>query len=202
MDFRLNRDGQMTDIHAKEVTQKPVDDLIPYDRNPNMHPTAQITQLANSIREWGFTVPIIIDEAGTVLAGHGRLFAAKSLGMESVPCVTARGWSDSQKKAYVIADNKLSEGSEWDSSLYFAELKEINESGFDLGLIGFDENISLDFHPNLDPTTSHSDVSANDMSKAQNAMSDNMDRLTGDRSARGAEVMCPYCAETFTFDGI
>ena len=143
MDFRLNRDGQMTDIHAKEVTQKSVDDLIPYDRNPNMHPTAQITQLANSIREWGFTVPIIIDEEGTVLAGHGRLFAAKSLGMESVPCVTARGWSDSQKKAYVIADNKLSEGSEWDSSLYFAELKEINESGFDLGLIGFDEKITV-----------------------------------------------------------
>ncbi len=192
----------MTTIHAKDVKQMPVDELIPYDRNPNIHSSEQIIQLANSIREWGFTVPILIDEKEVVLAGHGRLFAAKSLNMETVPCITATGWSDAQKKAYVIADNKLSEGSEWDSSLYFAELKEINSSGFDLSLIGFDESISLDFEPNLQPTTSFTDVNEGDINKAETAMSDNMDRLTGDRSARGTEVMCPYCAETFTFDGI
>ncbi|MGI9398587.1 MAG: ParB/Srx family N-terminal domain-containing protein [Paracoccaceae bacterium] len=192
----------MTTIHAKDVKQMPVDELIPYDRNPNIHSSEQIIQLANSIREWGFTVPILIDEKEVVLAGHGRLFAAKSLNMKTVPCITATGWSDAQKKAYVIADNKLSEGSEWDSSLYFAELKEINNSGFDLSLIGFDESISLDFEPNLQPTTSFTDVNEGDINKAETAMSDNMDRLTGDRSARGTEVMCPYCAETFTFDGI
>ena len=192
----------MTIVHAKEVKQMLVDDLIPYDRNPNIHSSEQIIQLANSIREWGFTVPILIDENEVVLAGHGRLFAAKSIGLEKVPCITAKGWSDSQKKAYVIADNKLSEGSEWDSALYFSELKEINNSGFDLSLIGFDESISLDFEPNLQPTTSFTDVSESDISKAETSMSDNMDRLTGDRSARGTEVMCPYCAETFTFDGI
>tara|TARA_R110002050_G_scaffold115925_3_gene232253 strand:+ start:4716 stop:5294 length:579 start_codon:yes stop_codon:yes gene_type:complete len=192
----------MTTIHAKDVKQMPVDELIPYDRNPNIHSSEQIIQLANSIREWGFTVPILIDEKEVVLAGHGRLFAAKSLNMETVPCITATGWSDAQKKAYVIADNKLSEGSEWDTALYFAELKEINSSGFDLSLIGFDESISLDFEPNLQPTTSFSDVNEGDINKAETAMSDNMDRLTGDRSARGTEVMCPYCAETFTFDGI
>ena len=192
----------MTTIHAKDMTEVPVDDLIPYDRNPNIHSNEQIIQLANSIREWGFTVPILIDEKQVVLAGHGRLFAAKSLGMETVPCITAKGWSDTQKKAYVIADNKLSEGSEWDSSLYFAELKEINSSGFSLDLIGFDENISLDFEPNMNPTTSYSDINAGDISKTQDSMSANMDKLTGDRSAQGTEVMCPYCAESFTFDGI
>ena len=153
----------MTTIHAKDVKQMPVDELIPYDRNPNIHSSEQIIQLANSIREWGFTVPILIDEKEVVLAGHGRLFAAKSLNMEKVPCITATGWSDAQKKAYVIADNKLSEGSEWDSSLYFAELKEINNSGFDLSLIGFDESISLDFEPNLQPTTSFTDVNEGDI---------------------------------------
>jgi ParB-like chromosome segregation protein Spo0J len=202
MYFRLNKEGQMTTVHAKDITQMPVSDLIPYDRNPNIHSNEQIVQLANSIREWGFTIPILIDEKEVVLAGHGRLFAAKSLGMETVPCIIAKGWSDPQKKAYVIADNKLSEGSEWDSSLYFSELKEINSSGFNLSLIGFDDNVSLDFEPNLDPSTSYTDVNADDIDKAQNSMSSNMDRLTGDRSARGAEVMCPYCAETFTFDGI
>ncbi len=192
----------MTTIHAKDMTEVPVDDLIPYDRNPNIHSNEQIIQLANSIREWGFTVPILIDENQVVLAGHGRLFAAKSLSMETVPCITARGWSDTQKKAYVIADNKLSEGSEWDSSLYFSELKEINSSGFSLDLIGFDESISLDFEPNLQPTTSFADVNEGDINKAETAMSDNMDRLTGDRSEKGTEVMCPYCAESFIFDGI
>tara|TARA_R100000935_G_scaffold4073_1_gene9906 strand:- start:7538 stop:8116 length:579 start_codon:yes stop_codon:yes gene_type:complete len=192
----------MTTIHAKDMTEVAVDSLIPYDRNPNIHSNEQIIQIANSIREWGFTVPILIDEKQVVLAGHGRLFAAKSLGMETVPCITAKGWSDTQKKAYVIADNKLSEGSEWDSSLYFAELKEINSSGFSLDLIGFDENISLDFEPNMNPTTSYSDINAGDISKTQDSMSANMDKLTGDRSAQGTEVMCPYCAESFTFDGI
>ena len=192
----------MTTIHAKDMTEVAVDNLIPYDRNPNIHSNEQIIQIANSIREWGFTVPILIDEKQVVLAGHGRLFAAKSLGMETVPCITAKGWSDTQKKAYVIADNKLSEGSEWDSSLYFSELKEINSSGFSLDLIGFDENISLDFEPNMNPTTSYSDVNAGDISKTQDSMNANMDKLTGDRSAQGTEVMCPYCAESFTFDGI
>tara|TARA_B100001057_G_scaffold330693_1_gene330999 strand:+ start:275 stop:850 length:576 start_codon:yes stop_codon:yes gene_type:complete len=189
-------------IHSQQVVQKKVSDLIPYERNPNIHPTFQIEQIKNSIREWGFTIPIVIDENQTVLAGHGRLFAVKELEMHEVPCIVVEGWSEQQKQAYVIADNKLSEGSEWDSSLYFAELKEINNSGFDLSLLGFDENIALDFEPNLHPTTSFTDVNQGDINKAETAMSNNMDRLTGDRSARGTEVMCPYCAETFTFDGI
>ena len=130
----------MTNIHATEVLQKPIDELIPYDRNPNIHPTDQIVKLADSMREWGFTVPILIDEKGVVMAGHGRLYAAKSLNMSVVPCIVAEGWSETQKKAYVIADNKLSEGSEWDTSLYLAELKEIDEAGFDLEMMGFDND--------------------------------------------------------------
>jgi ParB-like chromosome segregation protein Spo0J len=178
------------------------DSLIPYDRNPRIHPDSQIEQLKNSIRQWGWTIPILIDENDQVIAGHGRLFAAQGLEMESVPCITAEGWSDEQKKAYVIADNKLAEGGEWDSGLYFSELKAINEKGFNLELVGFDSSISLDFEPNLDPSTSFADVSESDIGDAKSSMSDNMDKLTGDRSAKGTNVMCPFCAESFTFDGI
>lgn len=134
--------GQMANWSADKIQQKNVDDLIPYDRNPNIHPDSQIDQLVNSVREWGWTVPILIDENDMVLAGHGRLFAAKRLSMESVPCIVAEGWSENQKKAYVIADNKLSESSQWDDSLYFEELKSLTESGFNIELAGF-ENIDL-----------------------------------------------------------
>jgi len=130
----------MTSIHATEVIQKPIDDLIPYDRNPNVHPAEQITRLAGSIREWGFTIPILIDEKSVVMAGHGRLYAAQSLGMAVVPCIVAEGWTENQKRAYVIADNKLSEGSEWDTTLYMEELKELDAAGFDLEMIGLDED--------------------------------------------------------------
>lgn len=185
-----------------EIKTVPTSSLIPYDRNPRTHPDSQIEQLKNSIRQWGWTIPILIDENDQVIAGHGRLFAAQSLGMEDVPCMTAEGWSEEQKKAYIIADNKLAEGGEWDTSLYFSELKSINKAGFDLELVGFDSSISLDFEPNLDPLTSFADISDADIGSAETALSDNMDKLTGDRSAKGTEVMCPFCAESFIFDGI
>lgn len=186
----------------QEIKMVSTDSLIPYDRNPKTHPDSQIEQLKNSIRQWGWTIPILIDENNQVIAGHGRLFAAKGLEMEAVPCITAEGWSDEQKKAYVIADNKLAEGGEWDTPLYFSELKAISAAGFNLELVGFDSSISLDFEPNLDPSTSFADVNEDDIGNAKSSLSDNMDRLTGDRSARGTEVMCPYCAESFTFDGL
>jgi len=185
-----------------EIKTVPTSSLIPYDRNPRTHPDSQIEQLKNSIRQWGWTIPILIDENDQVIAGHGRLFAAQSLGMEDVPCMTAEGWSEEQKKAYIIADNKLAEGGEWDTSLYFSELKAINKAGFDLELVGFDSSISLDFEPNLDPLTSFADISDADIGSAETALSDNMDKLTEDRSAKGTEVMCPFCAESFIFDGI
>ncbi len=192
----------MEDWAAWNITRYKVDDLIPYERNPRIHPQSQIDQLAQSIREWGWTMPILIDESANVIAGHGRLFAAQELNIDEVPCITASGWSDQQKKAYVIADNKLTESASWDDGLYFSELKALQSSGFDLSLVGFDENVSFDFEPNLNPMTSFSDVTENDINRAASVMSDNMDRLTADRSLKGTEVTCPYCAESFTFDGI
>lgn len=188
---------------ASAVEYKSVEALIPYDRNSKMHPESQIHQIANSIREWGWTMPILIDEGDQVIAGHGRLYAAQHLDLKDVPCVVAKGWSEDKKKAYVIADNKLAEKGGWDNSLLYDELKTLSVAEFDLSLIGMDDAFTaMDFTPNINPTTSYDNVSTGDMSKAQDKMISHMDKLTGDRSAQGTEVMCPYCAESFTFDGI
>src|SRR5215468_526674 len=102
---------------ADAVQRFAVDKLIPYARNARTHSPAQIAQIAASIREWGFTVPVLIDEAGMIIAGHGRVLAAQQLGLGEVPVIVARGWTEAQKKAYVIADNKLTENGGWDEAL-------------------------------------------------------------------------------------
>ena len=192
----------MNDYTPKELVTLNVNQLIPYERNPKTHPQSQIQLLANSIREWGWTMPILVSEDHTVIAGHGRLYAAQQLGIESVPCLIAEGWTKEQKSAYVIADNKLAEHGEWDSDLYFSELRAIDKAGFNLELIGSDEDISFNFEPNINPMTSFEEVSENDINKAQAEMSKKLENLTADRAKQGTEVMCPYCAESFIFDGI
>ena len=124
---------------AEQVEHWPTDKLIPYARNSRTHSDAQIAQIAASIQEWGWTTPILVDESGGIIAGHGRLMAARKLGIESLPVVVARGWSDSKKRAYVIADNKLALNAGWDNEMLALEIGELDELGFDLDLIGFTE---------------------------------------------------------------
>jgi ParB-like chromosome segregation protein Spo0J len=118
----------------------PTQSLIPYARNARTHSDEQIAQLMASIREWGFTVPILRDETGMVIAGHGRLMAAQRMGLESVPVVTAQGWSDAKKRAYVLADNRLALNAGWDEAMLGLELSELDREGFDLDLLGFDSD--------------------------------------------------------------
>ena len=187
---------------ANNVVQKSIMELIPYERNPKMHPESQIIELANSLRQWGWTMPILIDEAGTVIAGHGRLYAAQSIGIETVPCVIAHGWTDSQKKAYVIADNKLAERGGWDHSLLYAELKQINEAGFDLALMGMDQDFkAMEFTPNLEPVTSYTPVNSADFTTAQQNIDRQIEGATGQKDEQGIEVICPHCTESFTVSG-
>jgi hypothetical protein len=186
--------------NAAEIETMRVEDLIPYDRNPKIHPDTQIRQLANSIREWGWTMPILIDENDQIIAGHGRLFAAKELKMEEVPCIRTKGWSEQQKKAYVIADNKLAENGEWDTGLYFSQLKEMSNDGFDLSLMGIDIDMSaFNYNPIYEPTFDASEIDESKMIKASDKMDkDQQSRITANE---GTEVMCPHCAETFIFSG-
>ena len=122
---------------ADAVERRPVASLIPYARNARTHSDEQVAQIAASIREWGWTTPVLVDEQGGIIAGHGRVLAARKLGLADVPVMTARGWSEAQKRAYVLADNKLALNAGWDADLLKTELADLGELNFDLGLIGF-----------------------------------------------------------------
>ena len=123
---------------ADKIEQWPIDRLIPYARNSRTHSDAQVAQIAASIKEWGWTTPVLVDEDGQIIAGHGRIMAARKLGMAEVPVVIASGWSDAQKRAYVIADNKLALNSGWDDDLLKLELGELHELNYNMDLLGFD----------------------------------------------------------------
>jgi DNA modification methylase len=122
---------------ADKVERKSVSDLVPYARNSRTHSQDQVDQIAASIREWGWTMPVLIDEQGGLIAGHGRIMAAKKLGLKEVPAMVAEGWSDAQKKAYVIADNKLTLNGGWDNEALRVELSDLKDFDFDLSLTGF-----------------------------------------------------------------
>jgi ParB family transcriptional regulator, chromosome partitioning protein len=122
---------------ADHVERRSVDSLIPYARNARTHSDEQVAQLAASIKEWGWTTPVLVDEEGSIIAGHGRVMAARKLGIEEIPVMVARGWSEAQRRAYVLADNKLALNSGWDMDLLKVELQEVGEANFDLEKIGF-----------------------------------------------------------------
>ena len=117
-----------------------VNDLIPYIRNARTHSESQIAQIAASIKEFGFLSPILIAEDNTILAGHGRLAAARKLGLTKVPCVKESHLTETQRRAYIIADNKLSLNAGWDEDILAIELSELQGADFDLDLLGFDES--------------------------------------------------------------
>lgn len=123
---------------ADAVQRRPIADLIPNARNARTHSDGQVAQLAGSIREWGWTIPVLVDEAGTLIAGHGRVLAAHQLGLTEVPTMVAAGWSDAKKRAYMLADNKLAENAGWDDELLRSELVDLLEAGFTGDLLGFD----------------------------------------------------------------
>lgn len=126
-----------------QIKYKPAKDLIPYARNSRTHSEAQVAQIAASIKEFGWTNPILLDGENGIIAGHGRLLAALKLGEEKVPTIELSHLDENQKRAYVIADNKLSLNAGWDNELLAIELTELKSAGYDLELTGFsDEEIS------------------------------------------------------------
>jgi ParB-like nuclease domain len=122
------------------IEQRPVAGLIPYVNNSRKHSEEQVAQIAASIKEFGWTNPILVDGANGIIAGHGRLMAARKLGMEAVPVIELAHLSEPQRKALIIADNKLAMNAEWDNDLLMLELGELLEGGFDLDLLGFDKD--------------------------------------------------------------
>jgi len=125
---------------ADNVERRKVADLVPYARNSRVHSDEQVAQIAASIKEWGWTVPVLIEPDGGIIAGHGRIMAAQKLGIKDVPCMVANGWTEGQKRAYVIADNKLALNAGWDDDMLKVELGELDGLDFDLSLTGFDDD--------------------------------------------------------------
>jgi ParB-like chromosome segregation protein Spo0J len=122
---------------SRAVIERPVDELTPCPRNARTHSRKQLRQIANSIERFGFTNPVLIDDAGQIIAGHGRVEAAKLLGLKQVPTLTLSHLSSAERRAYMLADNKLALNAGWDPDLLAQELQELIDVDFDMDLTGF-----------------------------------------------------------------
>lgn len=151
-----------------------IDKLIPYERNARTHSDEQVQEIANSIQEFGFVNPVLIDGAFGIIAGHGRVEGAKLLGMQEVPCLFVEDLTETQKRAYILADNKLAEKAGWDNELVLLELGELKELDFDVSLTGFED---------LD--TSNIDI-------------DSFFEQSGEQKDKEPKrIQCPHCGEWF-----
>jgi len=130
--------GQAREWPADNVQRVPVDRLRVYPKNAKKHPRSQVAALAAMITEVGWTMPVLVDEQGEIVAGHGRVMAAQLLNLVSIPVMVARGWTEAQIKAYRLADNVIPENSSWDEALLKVEVREIEALNYDIGKIGFD----------------------------------------------------------------
>ena len=157
----------------------PTSDLIPYARNSRTHSDAQVTKIASSIKEFGFLNPIIIDGENSIIAGHGRLLAAQKLGLDSVPVLEASHLTEAQRRAYVIADNRLALDAGWDAELLKVELQDLDAEGFNLTLTGFDigELTAMFDEPNFAPGTEDDQGKLDELSPKM--------------------VNCPHCGQDF-----
>ena len=125
---------------AQEIKTLQVKDLIPYARNSRTHDDYQVNQIVSSIKEFGFTNPILVDDDNSIIAGHGRLMAAQKLGLKEVPTINLGYLTDAQKKAYVIADNRLALNAGWDLDMLKLEIDDLGELDFDVDILGFTDD--------------------------------------------------------------
>jgi len=161
-----------------EVINKNINDLVPYISNSRTHSNEQINQISASIKEFGFTNPILLDGDNGVIAGHGRLEAAQKIRLDTVPCIELSHLTEAQKKAYIIADNQLSiSGSDWDIDLLKIEVEGLQELDFDIDLLGFDNIDDLIGNVNFLPAT-----------EAEQGQLDELDPIY---------VHCPECGKEF-----
>ena len=151
-----------------QIEQIGIATLIPFAKNSRTHNDAQVAQIAASIKEFGFTNPVLVDEANGIIAGHGRVLAARKLNLEQVPSIRLAHLSESQKRAYVIADNKLALNAGWDDEMLAVELTDLKDIGFDLDLTGF----TLDEFQAILPIENYPESSAKEIDPDDYKMSD------------------------------
>lgn len=165
-----------------------VDELIPYARNARTHSPEQVTKLASSIKEFGFINPVIISDDGGILAGHGRVMAAKKLGIEKVPCVIESHLTEAQKRAYILADNRLAIDAGWDEDMLRLEIQELSSLDYDLSLTGFSE-VQLSFYSSENENADT--IDGFDFNKLiENSNNE-------DSSSKKKTAICPECGHEF-----
>lgn len=175
---------------ADQPERRPLASLRPFPRNARTHSEAQIAQVAASITKWGWTFSVLISEDGEIIAGHARVLAAKRLGLTDVPCIVARGWTEAERRAYVITDNKIALNAGWDEGLLALEIGDLKTLGFDVGLTGFDEGevAELFARANLKAGKTDPDAVGELPSRAFSK--------PGDVWLLGASVTCPKCGKS------
>jgi len=167
-------------------------------QNSRKHSDYQIEQIMASIQKFGWTIPVLIDEAGEIIAGHARVTAAKKLGMKEGPCLVASGWSAEQKEAYQITDNRLAEQSEWDEEILNNQIKRLNAAEFDLGFLDMTAfNMEL-FKPTVDPSFSTNQVTTQQTDAAGEKLAGQFDPKNAAPDTKSDyTVACPHCGEDF-----
>lgn len=185
------------------VEYKDVIELKAYENNARTHSDEQVDKIAISIQKFGFNSPILIDENHIIIAGHGRLLAAKKLGVFKVPTIMLTGLSDDERKAYTITDNRLSELGEWDHNLLLEEVSSLLSLDFNLDDIGLDDdfinslNAYAQYEPVLEPSKHQEEVTDDDMSKKEKKMGEAYQEKSQQNLI---EIICPHCAEEFNID--
>lgn len=176
----------MSDLATRAIDYRPIDSLKPAKRNARTHSRKQIRQIANSIQRFGFTNPILIDDEGAIIAGHGRLAAAKLLGIDQVPVVPLGDLSPKERQAYAIADNKLALNAGWDQELLALEFQELIDAGFELDLTGFSVT-EIDF--TLDQARQQQPGPEDSVADAVPAMAEEAVTRPGDLWALGTHLL-------------
>jgi hypothetical protein len=189
-----------------QTRELPTQDLSVYAKNARVHPEAQIQSLASAIERFGFTQPIIVNDKLTILAGHARFEAARRMGLEQIPCRVVSGLSAAEQKAYVIADNKISEESSWDYDILLDEISSIHGLDLDddlnrlLDFSGFlpDTDAETGYKPETNPSQGVGlNVTGATIDREQQKLSD---QYTEKAQQNLVSVVCPHCDESFTID--
>lgn len=180
---------------AKNIVQQRTDVLLPYARNSRTHSDEQVAQIAASIREFGFTNPVLVDADNGIVAGHGRVMAAKQLGLVDVPTINVGWMTEGQRRAYVIADNQLALNAGWDESVLAQEVAWLQEQQFDTNLLGF----SADFLDGLLAEEAATDVGLTDQDDAPAVQAEPVTRL-GDVWLMGKHRL--MCGDSTSIDAV
>lgn len=185
-------------LGANSVEHVATVDLIPYARNARTHSDEQVAQIAGSIQEFGFNNPVLIDGQNSIIAGHGRVLAAGRLKLEQVPCIRLTHLTDAQRRAYVIADNRIAMNSGWDQELLANELSDLHADELDLGLLGFEED-ELSALLNLDDAAGSGFGGEVQEDEVPEPPADPITK-PGDLWLLGAYYECEACGKTYSYE--